>query len=101
METKYRWKGDEPWKRSKKEPDASWNRNQKRIQSKSVHERSVMEKESTQLVKVVFERNWIFGLPDMLNEFKVQLKIPLCHQEIMERMQKAFPGLKLVTEEGS
>lgn len=94
METKYKWKSD-PWQR--KEPGSRMSQKQKFSQVRSERERAQME--NKQHVKVIFHRNWIFGLPDMLNKFQIEMKVPISHQEIMERMQKAFPNLILSLEE--
>lgn len=98
MKTVHEWRSDEPWK--KHEPDSRLSKKdlkQRFMKSKSQIERKEMSER--QLVKVIFYENWIFGLPDMLDQFKVKLKIPISHQEIMERMQNAFPGYNLILED--
>lgn len=92
METKHKWKSDEPWKQ--REPGARLNSKQRALQSKSQHERSVMERRSTQNVKVVFKDS-LTGLPNVFHKFQIELEIPLSQKEIMERVHMAFPELEL------
>lgn len=92
METKHKWKGDEHWK--KKEPGARLSIKQKALHNKSEHERSVMEKRSTQNVKVIFKDS-LTGLPDVFHKFQIELEIPLTQKEIMQRVHAAFPELEL------
>lgn len=88
----YEWKSNEPWK--KHEPGARLSQKDRALQEKSKHERLVMEKRSTQHVKVIF-KDYLFGLPDLIHSFQVDLKIPLSTKEIMKRMGAAFPELEL------
>ena len=92
MEQVHRWKS-EPWQR--KEPGSRLTAKQRALESKSQRERSQMENKSTQKAYVVFPK-YLYSL-DMRHKFYVELNIPLRMEEIMERMQLAFPNCELKT----
>lgn len=97
METKHKWKSDEPWKQ--KEPGGRLNAKQRALQSKSDHERAIMEKRSAQNVKVIFKDS-LTGLPDVFHKFQIEMEIPLSQKEIMQRVHMAFPELELRQKNG-
>ena len=95
METKHKWKSNEPWK--KHEPGARVSKKQKDTENRHKHQRSVMEKKSTQNVTVYPESNPLVDwLPKgYYKQFSVKLSIMVTEEEFLERMGNAFPELEL------
>jgi hypothetical protein len=93
MKQIHTWK--EPWKR--KEAGSRTTR-QKVNDAKGIMERAKTEDTASQDVKIVFDKK-LWGMPQQIFSYKVELKIPLHSSEIMERMAAAFPELELKKED--
>jgi len=94
MKRVHTWK--EPWK--KVEPGARLSNKEKVNEGKAIIERSIMEENSAQIVKVIFDKK-LWGMPQQIMAFRVEMKLPLLSAEIMQRMAVAFPELELLKEE--
>jgi hypothetical protein len=86
---------DHHW--DKKEPGGRLNDKQRHFQEKSEMERSEMEMQSTQVVKIIFHKKlWIQNL---FYGVGLEFSIPLNIKEIRNRIHQAFPELGIVWEE--
>jgi len=94
MKRVHEWK--EPWKR--KEAGSRVSTRQKVNEARNIMDRANTEDKAIQDVKVIFDKK-LWGMPQQILSFKVELKIPLHSSEIMERMAAAFPELELKKEE--
>ncbi len=94
MKRIHEWK--EPWKRM--EPGSRSSTRQKVNDARNIVEKANMEEKAIQDVKVVFDKK-LWGMPQQILSYKVELKIPLHSSEIMQRMAAAFPELELKKED--
>ncbi len=67
------------------------------LQQRSDVERAEMEKNSTQIVTIIYWKK-LWGLPDLHSGVSLRFKIPLRAKEIQKRIHDAFPELSIQTE---
>lgn len=90
----HQWKGNETWKNK----ESVFNEKKVRIQAQAEFERRKMEEEHQQTVKIFLNRNKLWKM-DYFSSFTVVVNLPLSREEILERMQRAFPKLVISREE--